>query len=194
MTTTRKVPVVAVLICSATIAALAPAAVPGTRAQTTPRDGSHDFDFELGNWKTHVSRLVHPLSGSTTWVEYDGTTTVTPVWNGRANLVQLEVSGPSGHIEGLSLRLYNPEAHQWSLNFSNGDVGTIGVPTVGEFKNGRGEFYDQETLGPRAILVRFIITPRGANAIDFEQSFSPDGGQTWEANWRATDTRVVPTK
>src|SRR5262245_9164413 len=120
-------------------------------AAPTParRDGQHDFDFEIGTWKTHVSRLQHPLSGSTTWVEYDGTSVVRKVWNGRANLLELEVEGPSGHIEGLSLRLYNPQSHQWSLNFSNSSGGTLAQPTIGEFKNGRGEFYDQETLDGR---------------------------------------------
>jgi hypothetical protein len=159
---------------------------------STPRDGAHDFDFEIGTWKTHVSRLVHPLTGSTTWVDYDGTTVVRKVWDGRANLVELEVSGPSGHIEALSLRLYNPEAHQWSLNFSNSSGGTLGVPTVGEFKNGRGEFYDQESLGARSILVRFVISPVSADECHFEQAFSSDGGKTWEVNWVATDTRVKP--
>ena len=72
-------------------------------------------------------RLVHPLTGSTTWAEYDGTTTVRPVWDGRANLVELEVNGLAGHIEGLSLRLYNPRSHQWSLNFSNSSGGTLSL-------------------------------------------------------------------
>ena len=155
-----------------------------------PRDGSHDFDFEIGKWKTHLRRLVHPLTGSTTWVEYDGTTIVSKVWNGKANLVELDVSGPAGHIEALSLRLYNPDSHQWSLNFANSAGGTMGVPTIGEFKNGRGEFYDQETLNGRAILVRFVISDITANSCRFEQAFSDDGGKTWEINWVATDTRV----
>src|ERR1700738_2926959 len=73
------------------------------------RDGQHDFDFEIGTWKTHLRRLQHPLTGSTTWVEYDGTSVVRKVWNGRANLVELKVDGPTGQIEGLSLRLYNPK-------------------------------------------------------------------------------------
>jgi hypothetical protein len=76
------------------------------------RDGQHDFDFEIGTWKTHLWRLQHPLSGSNTWVEYEGTSVVRKVWNGRANLVELEVDGPAGHIEGLNLRLYNPQSHQ----------------------------------------------------------------------------------
>ena len=154
------------------------------------RDGQHDFDFEVGAWKTHVSRLVHPLSGSTTWVEYDGTSVGRKVWNGKANLRELDVEGPSGHLEALSLRLYNPESHQWSLNLSNSSGGTMAQPTIGEFKNGRGEFYDQETLNGRAILVRFVISDVTPNSCHFEPAFSDDGGKTWEVNWRATDTRV----
>jgi hypothetical protein len=160
--------------------------------QQTPgnRDGQADFDFEIGTWKTHLRRLVRPLTGSTTWAEYDGTTVVRKVWNGRANLVELEVDGPAGHIEALSLRLYNPQSRQWSLNFANSAVGTMATPTIGEFRNGRGEFYDQETLNGRAILVRFLILPVSADTIRFEQAFSDDGGKTWELNWVAVDTRV----
>jgi hypothetical protein len=162
----------------------------GLAQQPPARDGQHDFDFEIGTWHTHLRRLVHPLSGSTTWVEYDGTSTVRSVWNGRANLLELEVDGPAGHIEALSLRLYNPDSHQWSLNFSNSASGTVSTPTVGEFRDGRGEFYDQETLNGRAILVRFVISDITATSAHFEQSFSADGGRTWELNWVATDTRV----
>src|SRR5579863_2367039 len=120
-------------------------------AKPADRDGSHDFDFEIGGWKTHLKRLLHPLTGSTTWVEYEGSTVVRKVWNGRANLVELEVDGAKGHIEAPSLRLYNPDSHQWSLNFSNSASGTMATPAIGEFRNGRGEFFDQETLGPRMI-------------------------------------------
>src|ERR1700733_14664160 len=91
----------------------------------TERDGQHDFDFEIGPWHPHLKRLQHPLSGSTTWIEYDGTSVIREVWDGRANLVELEVDGPTGHIEGLSLRLYNPQSHQWTLNFANSAGGTM---------------------------------------------------------------------
>jgi len=163
-----------------------------TNLQQSPeeRDGKHDFDFEIGIWKTHLRRLLHPLTGSTTWVEYEGTSVVRKVWNGRANLVELEAAGPAGHFEGLSLRLYNPQSHQWSLNFSNSNGGTMSQPTIGEFKNGRGEFFNQETLNGRAIFVRFVISDITPNSCRFEQAFSDDGGKTWEINWIAIDTRV----
>lgn len=154
------------------------------------RDGQNDFDFEIGTWKTRLKRLQHPFTGSTTWVEYEGTTVVRKVWNGRANLVELNVAGPGGRIEALSLRLYNPESRQWSLNFANISGGAMSVPTIGEFRNGKGEFYDQEQFNGRAILVRFVISDITPNSCHFEQAFSGDGGKTWEVNWIATDTRV----
>lgn len=160
------------------------------RQAQAARDGSHDFDFEIGTWKTHIRRLLHPLTGSTTWVDYEGSTIVRMLWGGKANMAELEVDGPAGSIEGLSLRLYNPESRQWSLNFVNSASGVMSVPTVGEFRNGRGEFFDHESIGGRMILVRNVwsdITPASTR---FEQSFSNDGGKSWEVNWIGVDTRV----
>jgi hypothetical protein len=154
------------------------------------RDGQHDFDFEIGTWRTYLRRLQRPLSGSTAWVEYNGTTVVRSVWNGQANLVELVVDGPAGRIEALSLRLYNARSGQWSLNFSSRGSGNLGPPAIGEFKNGRGEFFNQETFNGKDILVRFVISDITPTSCHFEQSFSDDGGRTWEVNWIATDTRV----
>src|SRR5215471_17964238 len=99
---------------------------------STSRDGQHDFDFSIGTWKTHISRLDHPLTGSKKWVEYEGTSTVRKVWDGRANIAELEADGPAGHLEGLSLRLYRPQSHQWSLNSADSKEGILSVPAVGE--------------------------------------------------------------
>lgn len=155
-----------------------------------PRDGQRDFDFEIGHWNTYLRRLTRPMTGFTTWVEYRGTTVVTRVWNGNANLVELDVTGSAGRIQGLSLRLYNPESRQWSLNFASSAGGVMTPPVIGEFRNGIGEFYGSDVANGRAILARFIITPITADSIRFEQSFSADGGRTWELNWVAVDTRV----
>ena len=179
------------LASSAALARQLPeASSPGPRRAPTARDGQHDFDFAIGTWRTHVSRLVQPLTGSDSWVAYEGTSVVQKVWNGRANLVELEVEGPAGRIEGLSLRLYNPRSRQWSLNFASRDGGALSPPTIGEFRDGRGEFFSQETLDGRAILVRFVVSDITPTSCRFEQAFSDDGGRTWEVNWVATDTRV----
>src|SRR5215470_8168829 len=104
-------------------------------------DGQRDFDFELGSWKIHLKRLQKPLTGSTSWVEFDGTSVTRKVWDGRAQIEEFETDGPTGHIEGLTLRLYNPETQQWSLYWANAKAGSMGgPPNVGKFKNGTGEF------------------------------------------------------
>lgn len=162
------------------------------------RDGQHDFDFEIGTWKIHLKRLDRRLVGSTNWVEFDGTSVTRKVWDGRANLEEFEVDSPTGHIEGMTLRLYDPQTHQWSLYWATSKSGAMGAPTIGEFKNGRGEFYDTEPSGPngRSILVRFVWSDITPNSAHFEQSFSDDGGKTWEVNWITDQMRVsdVPDK
>jgi hypothetical protein len=184
------------LIAWAAVGVIAAAAAPASAAPaalTAPavRDGQHDFDFEIGTWRTELRRLKHPLSGSQEWVSYSGTSVVRRIWDGAANMVELKVDGPAGHLEALSLRLYNPQSHQWSLNFANRAGGQMSAtPSIGEFHDGRGEFYDQEMFGDRAILVRFVISDITPNSVRFEQAFSADGGKTWETNWIATDTRV----
>jgi len=155
------------------------------------RDGQHDFDFEIGSWTTRLSRLLRPLTGSSEWVEYEGTTVVREVWGGRANLAELDVVGPAGRIQALSLRLYDPDAGQWSLNSASTGSGALSPPTIGEFKDGRGEFYAQEALDGRAIFVRFVIADITPSSCRFEQAFSGDGGTSWEVNWVATDTRIT---
>ena len=161
---------------------------------STERDGQHDFDFELGRWKIHLKKLVHPLTGSTTWVEFDGTSVTRKVWNGRSQLEEFETDSLDGsHIEGMTLRLYDPQTHQWSLYWATSKSAVMGVPTIGKFKNGQGEFFDTEPAGPngRTVLVRFIWSNTTTNMPHFEQSFSEDGGKTWEVNWITDQTRVA---
>ena len=156
----------------------------------TPGHGQHDFDFEFGVWRTHLRRLVGPLTGSTEWAEYDGTSIGRPIWDGRANLVELDVEGPAGRIRALSLRLYDPDAERWTLYSASAAGGGMSPPASGKFEDGRAEFLSEESLGGRPILVRFVISDITPTSCRFEQSFSDDGGASWELNWIATDTRV----
>ena len=161
----------------------------GPPEASAERDGQHDFDFEFGSWKAHIKRLLHPLTGSNSWVDLEGTSILRKVWDGRANLGELEVGNPTTHLEGLSLRLYNPDSHQWSIYWSNSEDGSLGTPMIGQFKNGRGEFYNQEFFQGVAIYVRFIFSDITPNSFRLEQAFSADGGKTWETNWIATFAR-----
>ena len=159
------------------------------------RDGQHDFDFLVGTWKFHLKRLNRRLAGSTEWVEFDGTTVCRKVLDGRVEVEEMNVESTNKHtrIQGMALRLYNPEAHQWSIYWVNGADGIMEQnPMVGEFINGRGEFYNQQVYEGRAIYARFVWSGVNTNSPHFEQSFSTDGGKTWETNWITDQTREKP--
>ena len=196
ITTKRKNIYVALAICA--IAWIPSASFPQTtQASVSPQSpaaspaasGQHDFDFRFGVWKTHISLLAHPLSGSKDWIELNGTVTVRKIWDGNAFLEELDDSNGTTHFQGMTLFLYNPASHQWSQSFAHIDTGTLGQPLIGEFKNGRGEFYKQDQIHGRAILVRFVWSDITPNSHHEEQSFSEDGGKTWEPNFVATLTR-----
>ena len=110
----------------------------GVAAETTHasggHDGQHDFDFYVGKWHLHNRRLVHPLSGSKEWVEFDGTSVARKMWDGRANVDEFEADSPMGRIEGMTVRLYNADTHEWSIYWANGKAGAFSMPpTVGRF-------------------------------------------------------------
>jgi hypothetical protein len=190
--TKARMTIAAGLICAALAAGPAAARSPpqATAPAAVQRDGSHDFDWEIGRWTTELRYLPDPLTGSKRWLEYRGTSDVRSILGGRANLVELSVAGAAGRIEGASLRLYNPLARQWTLNFANIRNGQLTAPVHGAFDaNGRGLFFGVDTVDGRAVLVRFIISDVTPNSARFEQAYSADAGATWEVNWIAVDTR-----
>ena len=161
----------------------------------TERDGSHDFDFLIGDWKAHVKRLPDRLVGSTKWVEYDGRSNHHKVLGTNANLEDFEVDDPKDHlhIKAQTLRVYNPASHQWSIYGLDLDAGTVGLPaTIGSFENGVGRFYDYEDWKGRWVLVRYEWSHRGPNDALMQQAFSADGGKSWEVNWICELSRDKP--
>jgi hypothetical protein len=145
----------------------------------TQSDGQHDFDFNIGVWKTHIKRILDPLAGAKDSIELNGTINVRKVWDGRAQLEEIEADGPKGHWEGMTLFLYNPQSHQWSQTFADSDTGVLNSPATGRFENGRVELYSEDTYKDRSILVRAAWSDITPNSHHYEESYSDDGGKTW---------------
>ena len=164
-------------------------------AQQTPsaqRDGQHDFDYAVGTWKIHLKRLKKRLVGSTEWIDLDGTVACRKVLDGKAEVEEMNVESADKtlHIQGLAVRLYNPQSHQWSIYWADGSDGIMETnPMVGQFTDGRGEFYNQQMYQGRAVYARFTWTGVTSNTPHFEQAFSIDGGKTWETNWITDQTK-----
>ncbi len=182
----RKLTCLIPLVLGAMLAITLRAQTASDPANLPQRDGSHDFDFLIGDWKAHVRRLPDRLNNSNVWVEYDGISNHHKLLDSNANFEQFEVTSTDKklHIKAQTLRLYNPATRQWSIYLVDLDNGTLDAPpVVGAFSGKRGEFYHQETLKGRTILVRYVWLDLSPNSARMEQSYSPDGGKTWEVNW-----------
>jgi len=151
--------------------------------ESNTRNGRADFDFFIGAWKVRHRRLRERLKGSTSWEEFGGTVVARKVLGGLGNIDEISMERASGRTMGMTLRLYDPASRQWSLHWADRATGILQPPMVGEFKDGRGEFYDQETFEGRRVFSRFIWSDITETSCRWEQAFSADGGRTWETNW-----------
>jgi hypothetical protein len=156
-------------------------------------DGQHDFDFNIGVWHTHIKRTLDPFASDSASVEMNGTVTVRKVWDGKAQLEEIEADGPKGHWQALTLFLYNPSARQWSQTFANSRVGTLSFSStnVGEFKDGRVVLVGQDnSVSDKTILVRAVWSDIKPDSHQYEELFSSDGGTTWVRSFVANLTRL----
>lgn len=152
---------------------------------------AHGFDYQFGTWNVHVSRLTRGASGSTKWLTYDGTHTVTPLWHGRANIGVLEVHGPAGSIEGMQLRLFRPATDRWTLSFASSTDGALQSPSIGSFHDGVGDFRSTESMGRKHVIVRTLSTMRSPTAYRDVIARSYDNGKTWSPVWIASYEKAV---
>ena len=155
----------------------------------TPGTGpEHDFDFNMGHWKTQIRAVPNPLSAPNVWTNLQGTHTVYRVWGDWADIGQLEVDGPSGHEEDMALRMYDRKTRQWRVYFANSSSGTLDSPMVGEFKDGIGTFVFLDEMGGKTVLVRNVWSGITAKSCHQDWAISTNGGKTWVRTWISTDT------
>ncbi|MFE7859649.1 hypothetical protein [Streptomyces sp. NPDC057403] len=141
----------------------------------------HDFDFLHGAWKVAHRRRTDFLDPDSEWVEFASTSRCFPLFDGAANLDEIDL--PYLGAKGLTLRLFDPERAQWSLNWSSSRTGTLFPPVFGRFEGDRGEFYGDDTHDGKDVRVRFVWSGVSSAAARWEQAFSVDGGESWLTNW-----------
>jgi len=175
-------------------AATVPAAIvkPNYPVAPTARDGGHDFDFEFGTWRTHYRILKHRLVGDHEWYDCYGTSVIRPFWGGDGNLEDGDLKCPSRYIGGMTLRMYDPRTHQWTLWWGTRKLAVAPPAQLGHFNiNGVGDFYAYDSWQGKPEITRFQWTRVSGNP-HFEQAYSTDRGKTWETNWTTDYTRVPP--
>jgi hypothetical protein len=154
------------------------------------RAAKHDFDFLHGSWRIHNRYLKRRLQQSSAWIEFDAQSETQPLLNGLGQLDRYNAVRDGAAVEGVTLRLFNPETGEWSLHWADTvRPGVLQPPMIGRFKGDVGEFFGDEMVDGKKVLCRFHWSRAKADAPRWEQAFSNDGGKTWETNWIMTLTR-----
>ncbi|MFF7308096.1 hypothetical protein [Streptomyces sp. NPDC008137] len=151
----------------------------------------HDFDFFHGAWQVLHRRRTDFLDPHGDWTEFRGTSRCRPLFDGAANLDEVDM--PRLAAKGATLRLFDPQTGRWSLNWASSITGTLFPPVFGRFEGGRGEFYGDDVHDGKDVRVRFVWSGVSATSARWEQAFSVDGGETWLTNWTMDFTRASGT-
>ncbi|MFE0523470.1 hypothetical protein [Streptomyces sp. NPDC058954] len=141
----------------------------------------HDFDFLHGEWEVAHRRRTDFLDPDSTWVEFPSTSRCLPLFDGAANIDEIDM--PYLGAKGLTLRLFDPEREEWSLNWSSSRSGKLFPPVTGRFDGDRGEFHGDDVHDGKDVRVRFVWSGVSPAAARWEQAFSVDGGVSWLTNW-----------
>lgn len=154
------------------------------------RAAKRDFDFLHGSWSVHNRYLKRRLQQSSEWVEFEAHSDVQSLLNGLGQLDRYSAVRDGTPVEGVTLRLFNPETGEWSLHWADTvRPGVLLPPMVGRFNGDVGEFFGDEMVDGRKVLCRFHWTRANGGSPRWEQAFSGDRGRTWETNWIMTFTR-----
>jgi len=148
---------------------------------------AHDFDFFHGEWDVVHRRRTDFLDADSGWEEFPATSRCWSLFDGAANLDEMAV--PTEGWTGLTLRLFDLESRQWSLNWSSSRSGRLYPPVTGQFTGGQGEFYGDDRHDGKDVRVRFVWSGISATTARWEQAFSVDGEKTWVSNWVMEFTR-----
>ena len=152
----------------------------------------HDFDFLIGKWRVHHRRLKERLAGSDEWEEFAGTSELWMILGGAGTIDDNVIELPGGTYRAATVRAFDPRTQKWSIWWIDGRTpGPLDPPMVGGFEGGVGRFFADETFNDKPIRVRFLWSDITADSARWEQSFSPDEGETWEVNWVMQFTRVA---
>jgi hypothetical protein len=151
----------------------------------------HDWDWLVGKWTVEHHYLKGRLDGSKTWESFKGTSTLWLTLGGLGTIDDNVLERPGGAYKAVGVRAFDPKTGKWAIWWLDGrNPDHIDPPVYGGFKDGVGEFTGNDTLNGKPIVVRYRWTDIKANSAHWEQAFSPDGGKTWETNWKMDFTRA----
>ena len=142
-----------------------------------------DFDFLIGRWTIDNRKLKERLCGSNNWQKFEANLEVNKILSGVGSIGVFRAIINSRFFEGMMIRLFNPVTKLWSLHWVDNWSAILQPPLVGEFTNGKGEFYCEYFHQGEPVTIRYIWNNITSKSAHWEQAYSSDNGKTWEINW-----------
>ena len=146
-----------------------------------------DFDFLDGHFDVRHRTLSKVFVGSDDWQEYDGTCSARTHFDGAISIDEMQF--PTKGSYGMSVRLFDPIEKQWTIYWISSTSMEVQPPVKGGWKDGSCRLVGEEVLDGKPILVSYSWSDITETTAHWEQSFSDDGGETWEVNWTMDFTR-----
>jgi hypothetical protein len=159
----------------------------------TETDGRHDFDFLFGTWQIANRKRAKLVDPKSEWIEFGAESQAGPILRGLGNVDTYEAPEFPGRpgFQGFTLRLFEPQAKLWRIWWASTiSRGQLEEPVVGRFEDGIGLFECDDVVDGVPLRVRYTWKVITADSLRWEQSFSFDGGGTWDTNWMMESTRI----
>jgi len=159
-------------------------------------DRRRDWTWLEGNWAVEHRRLRRRLVHDTHWDRFSGTSAVWMTLGGLGTVDDNLLHLPGGEYRAMGIRAHDPATDRWSIWWLDGRNPTrIDPPVTGRFDGDTGLFTGKDMFDGRPIDVRFRWQGIHSARPHWQQSFSPDGGASWEMNWENffTRTAAVPS-
>lgn len=155
---------------------------------------ARDWEWLVGNWDVHNRRLRRRLAGNDEWDSFAGKSAVWLTMGGLGTIDDNILDLPGGSYRGAGIRAWDPVTDRWLIWWLDGrNPGRIDPPVMGRFDGDSGTFTGTDTFEGRPINVRFHWQEIHGPRPHWQQSFSADGGATWEMNFENFFTRTAAT-
>jgi hypothetical protein len=163
---------------------------PDLQIAATKHSSETDFDFHVGSWTIHNRALRTRLIDSDDWFEFESTCETRKILSGFGNVNQYRFEKNAMPFnEGFVLRLFNPQARLWTINWADSKSVVLDVPVTGAFEGKVGTFFANDTFEDAPLIVRAVYDASEPDTVVWSQAFSQDDGKSFETNWIMTARR-----
>ena len=175
--------------------------VKSTSALEMPADSSycnspeaHLFDFWIGNW--NIDQKIIQNDG--TWLKFKAHNSVSSIlkgcaieehWEGDVQFFWTGMKEPKP-LEGFSIRYYNTKDKKWHIHWMDNFNPILGDGSKGNFKNGIGEFFHEQTTNKGKQLSKITFSDITDNSVHWDLSISSDNDKTWTKIWMMEMKRI----